>query len=179
MNVLTQERQVDEPGPPPIPAARIRHLEFNDVRAGRLVAESLYASIASATVQIERAIVRSRELWEVAVREIPLTVRGTHVRKLAVTAIPRRAFDRELAGVLLPRGAADIALVTPEDDRDDDDVTVQWFVEQHAAATLDARTKAKTVQIEDEDEDEDVMLTLRRGPGSTRSWRGGGTMRQR
>ena len=173
MNVFTQERQLDEQCPPPPPPARIRHLEFNDVRAGRLVAESIHASLASAVEYLEKALVRSGELWEMAVREVPLTISGSHARKVTITTIPRRAFDMELAGVLLPRAAADIALVTPEDE--DEDVIVQWFVEQHAAATQAAPTPLEAAPVEDED----VMLTLRGGSGSTRSWRGGGTMRQR
>jgi len=174
MNVLTQERRPDEQCPPPL--ARIRHLEFNDVRAGRLVAESVHASLASAGEYLEKALVRSRELWEVAVREVPLTISGSHARTVAITIIPRRAFDMELAGVLLPREAADIALVMPEDDTDDDAI-VEWFVEQHAAATQAASTPVEAAHVEDEGED--VMLTLHNGSGSTRSWRGGGTMRQR
>lgn len=172
MNVITRERQLDEPAPPP-PPARIRHREFNDVRAGRLVAESINASLASAAEYLEKVLVRSREVWEVVIRDVPFTVSA---RQIVITPIPRRAFDADIAGVLLRREVADIALVTPEDDKEDDAI-VQWFVEQHAAATQGERTQVEVAQVEEEDED--VMLTLPGGSGSTRSWRGGGTMRQR
>jgi hypothetical protein len=174
MNVLTQERHSEEPLYPS-PPARIRHLEFNDVRAGRLVAESIHASLASAIEYFEKAVVRSLEFWEVAVREVPFTASGSHLREMIVRPLPR-VYDTDVAAILLPRQTADTAHVTVEDDQDDD-VLVQWFVDQRAAA-MRSQGAGREAPVE-EAHDDDVMLTLRGTAGSTRSWRGGGTMRQR
>lgn len=176
---LRQRENFNEVCPPPSPPARIRHLEFNDVRAGRLVAESIHASLASAAEYLGKALVRSRELLEIAAPQAPFTVSGSHVFKVVVMPIPGRAFDCDIAGVLLRREVTDVALVVParEKNDEDDDVIVQWFVEQEAAAKQSEQNPVESVQFEEDDED--VMLTLRSGSVLTRSWRGGGTMRQR
>lgn len=175
MNVLMPEQRVEEPCPPATPSARVRHLEFNDVRAGRLVAESLNATLVSAVEYLERAIIRGMEVWEVVVRDVPV-MSGAHIRRVAIRPLPRRLVDTDLAGILLPRATADIDVVVNDADDDDDDAIVQWFVEQHTVATQEA---TPLLEVAHKEKDEDVMLTLPNGPGSTRSWRGGGTMRQR
>jgi hypothetical protein len=173
MNLATRERHLAEPHMPPGLPARIRHLEFNDVRAGRLVAESIFAS---ATECLEKALIRSREVWEVVAREVPFTESRVPMLKVPTMHAPWQPVDIDLADVLLPRGNADMALVMPAYD-DGDDAIVEWFVEQHAAATQAAPGHLEVVT--DVEDDGEVMLTLRSGSGSTRSWRGGGTMRQR
>jgi hypothetical protein len=173
MNLATRERQLGEPYLPPGLPARIRHLEFNDVRAGRLMAESIFDS---ATEYLEKALVRSQKVWEVVAREVPFTALRPPVPKVPVMHIRWQPVDIDFADVLLPRRNADVALVMPADDEDDDAI-LEWFVEQHAAATQAAPAQPEVVT--DVEDDGEVMLTLRYGSGTTRSWRGGGTMRQR
>jgi hypothetical protein len=172
MNLAARERQLDEPYLPHGLPARIRHLEFNDVRAGRLMAESIFES---ASEYVEKALVRSREVWEV-VCAVPFTALRPSAPEVPVMHIRWRPVDIDFADVLLPRRNADVALMMPVDDEDDDAI-VEWFVEQHAAATQTVPAQPEVVT--DVEDDGEVMLTLRDGSGTTRSWRGGGTMRQR
>jgi hypothetical protein len=157
MNMSAPERRADVPR---LLVRRLRHLEFDEQRAGRIVAD-LHTSIDSAGNYLTRVLLWSRERCE-QMLEGSLTHR-------------RHAAYRELAALGQRASAVDTEVVETVDE---DDGLVRWFADQEAAAQAAVAHAAANPVDADESDDEDVMLTLG-GSTLTRSWRGGGTMRQR
>ncbi len=166
MNMLAQRRETDEHCTA-APAAKMRHLEFNDVRAGRLVAESIYGYIMVASTHMTKVIVVCREVVE--------GMPEGHVRRRSVVRLRPASVGGGKASLLLERQSADRPLVTPEDE---DEGLVRWFAEQYAAAEGAAAVPFNDADDEPETE-ADAMLTLSSSSRLARSWRGGGTMRHR
>jgi hypothetical protein len=156
--------QLDEKMPATLPTGEM--LEYGDKRAGRAVFDLQNANPALTPfgVDLSLTLLWSRAMWA-RVCKHPLVVHH-HPYRIWV--------DDEPSVLVVGDWVADTAPVIAEDE---DDALVQWFVEQHAAAEQEAGVGASEL-VADEPSG-DVMLTLRNGSRSTRSWRGGGTMRQR
>lgn len=175
MNLLTRERQLDEPCPSSAALVKRRRLEFNDVRAGRLVAESINGPLVA---YFAKALMASRQLkGKFVMRDVPFVVPRSLMHKITIAPpIPNRVLDIEVADVLLPSADADITVVTTDEDSEDDAI-VQWFADQRVQAEESFRSDLDRAELPEHGAEE-VMLTRRHGSRARQSWRGGGAMRR-